>query len=183
MKPNKLPIFWIFKKIYVKYLYSVWTVLAQIFIISVLGAEVNNIFIWFLWVNENWILDYLRDREFFFLVYSRFHVFRSLTQSHSPRNSWMSGTTHSSVSLQRYIVSASTSPNQTCSEGVKFSPDNSSMATSPPPFIFNEFTIGTGVTGDLKHWKTNTKTTYYIGSDRFFSIEIDSSKSVTRKFD
>lgn len=76
---------------------------------------------------------------------------RKLTQSHSPRNFWMSGTTHNSVSLQRYMVSASTSPNQTCSDGVKFSPESSSIAESPPPFMFNEFTIGTGVTGDLEH--------------------------------
>lgn len=72
-----------------------------------------------------------------------------LTQSHSPRNSWMSGTTHSSDSVHRYIVSASTSPNHTCSWGVKLSPVNSSMATSPPPFKLSECTMGTGVTGAL----------------------------------
>lgn len=47
------------------------------------------------------------------------------------------------------MVSASTSPNHTCKDGVKLSPVNSNIATSPPPFKFNENTIGTGVTGDL----------------------------------
>lgn len=62
----------------------------------------------------------------------------------------MSGTTQSKASAQRYIVSAATSPNHTVSCGVKLSPANSSIATSPPPFKFSEFTIGTGVTGDLE---------------------------------
>lgn len=72
-----------------------------------------------------------------------------LTQSHSPRNSWISGTTHSKASAHRYIVSASTSPNHTWRFGEKLSPVSSSIATSPPPFKFSEFTMGTGVTGDL----------------------------------
>lgn len=71
------------------------------------------------------------------------------THAHSPRNCDMSGTTHNNASAHRYIVSASTSPNHTRSCGVKLSPDSSNIATSPPPFKFNELTIGTGVTGDL----------------------------------
>lgn len=72
------------------------------------------------------------------------------TQSHSPRNCEISGTTHSNVSVQRYMVSASTSPNHTCRCGVKLSPLSSSMATSPPPLRLRELTIGTGVTGELE---------------------------------
>lgn len=72
-----------------------------------------------------------------------------LTHNHSPRNCDISGTTHSNVSVQRYIVSASTSPNQTCKCGVKLSPLSSNMATSPPPLRFSELTMGTGVTGEL----------------------------------
>lgn len=76
-------------------------------------------------------------------------MLNKLTQRQSPLKWLMSGTTHSNASAQRYIVSAATSPNHTVSCGVKLSPANSNMATSPPPFKFKEFTIGTGVTGDL----------------------------------
>ena len=41
---------------------------------------------------------------------------------------------NSQVKKYLNIVSASTSPNQTLSIGEKSSPDNSNIATSPPPF-------------------------------------------------
>lgn len=73
-----------------------------------------------------------------------------LTYNHSPRNCEIAGTTHKIDSPHRYIVSASTSPNHTCNCGVKLSPVNSNIETSPPPFMFKEETIGTGVTGNLE---------------------------------
>merc|ERR1739847_254211 len=60
----------------------------------------------------------------------------------------ISGTTQNMLSSHRYIVSASTSPNQTLRLGVKFSPFSSTMATSPPPFSCRHETCGTGVTDD-----------------------------------
>ena len=53
------------------------------------------------------------------------------------RKAEMSGTTHSMLSSERNIVSASTSPNHTLNDGVKLSPLISSIATSPPPFNCN----------------------------------------------
>lgn len=78
-----------------------------------------------------------------------------LTHSHSPLNCEISGTTHNMLSWHLYIVSASTSPNHTCKDGEKLSPVNSSIATSPPPFRWRLWTIGTGVTGDLKGKERN----------------------------
>lgn len=42
-----------------------------------------------------------------------------------------------------YMVSASTSPNQTRRFGVKFCPVSSNMATSPPPFSCRQRTAET----------------------------------------
>lgn len=46
-----------------------------------------------------------------------------------------------------YIVSASTSANQTLRSGVKLSPEISSMVRSPPMFSLRPLTTGMGVTG------------------------------------
>ncbi len=75
------------------------------------------------------------------------------THCQPERKAEISGTTHSIDSSQRNMVSASTSPNHTFKLGVRFSPISSNMATSPPPFNYEN----TKKKRQKLNWRTRTE--------------------------